>query len=95
MVLRRKTDRIPARAIRRCGELLKQFDGRGGDRSKSDGADSFAVDGRFDSVNRVGGVQRKTMAQAAQEAGLSERQQVTAVRVANVPTEQFETLLFQ
>lgn len=62
------------RAIRRCGELLKQFDGRGGDRSKSDATDTFAL----------------TQSKAAADAGLSKRQQVTAVRVANVPSEIFE-----
>jgi len=30
-----------ARAIRRSGELLSQFDARGGDRTKSVGADTF------------------------------------------------------
>lgn len=63
------------RAIRRCGELLKQFDDRGGDRSKSEGAHTFG--------------QRE----AAAEAGLSKHQQVTAVRVANVPAEDFESLV--
>lgn len=28
--LRKQADRIQARAVRRCGELLKQFDGKGG-----------------------------------------------------------------
>jgi hypothetical protein len=72
--LRKMADRIQARAVRRCGELLKQFDGRGGDRTKTDGAVSSAP----------------TQKEAAQQAGLSERQQVTAVRVANVPAETFE-----
>lgn len=75
--LERTATRIRARAIRRCGELLKQADGRGGDRSKTDGADSSA---------RMSISQRALAAQA----GLSERQQVTAVRVANVPEETFE-----
>ena len=30
----RAGDRIQARAVRRCGELLKTYDGRGGDRTK-------------------------------------------------------------
>lgn len=72
--LRKHADRIQARAIRRCGELLKQFDGRGGDRSKSDGAVISAP----------------TQRQAAEGAGISERQRVTAVRVANVPADTFE-----
>lgn len=66
--------RIQARAIRRAGELLKEFDGRGGDRSKSDGAGTSAPAQR----------------QAAADAGMSKRQQVTAVRVANVPQQEFD-----
>lgn len=72
--LRRHAERIQARAVRRCGELLKQFDGRGGDRSKNDATVNFAP----------------TQKQAADDAGLSERQRVTAVRVANVPEPDFE-----
>jgi len=40
--LRIMADRIQARAVRRCGELLKQVDGRGGDQSKKGGAPLFA-----------------------------------------------------
>ena len=72
--LRKHADRIQARAIRRCGELLKQFDGRGGDQSESTAADTFAP----------------TQREAAEQAGMSKRQQVTAVRVANVPDNTFE-----
>jgi hypothetical protein len=75
--LRKMADRIQARAVRRCGELLKQFDGRGGDRTKTDGAVSSAPS-------------RK---EAAQQAGLSERQPVTSVRVANIPADMFESLI--
>lgn len=70
--LSRQADRVQARAIRRCGELLKQFDGRGRPSENSDGAVSIS------------------QKQAARDAGISERQQVTAVRVANVPSEVFE-----
>jgi hypothetical protein len=69
--LRKLADRIQARAIRRCGELLKTFDARG-DHRRTDVADS------------------SSQKEAAQKAGLSERQQVTAVRVANIPAEDFE-----
>jgi hypothetical protein len=72
--LRKMADRIQARAIRRCGELLKQIDGRGGDRTKSEGAHTYA----------------QTQRNAAREAGLSPHQQVQAVRVANVPDATFE-----
>lgn len=67
--------RIQSRAVRRCGELLKTLDARGGDRSKSNGDDTFAF---------------PSQKQAAEQAGLSKRQQVTAVRVANVPEQNFE-----
>ncbi|MCP4700706.1 MAG: hypothetical protein GY862_28205 [Gammaproteobacteria bacterium] len=61
--------KIRSQAIRRCGELLKQFDGS----------------------TRAGGVATDTtQRQAAQDAGLSKRQQVTAVRVANVPQDIFD-----
>ncbi|MCH7717171.1 MAG: hypothetical protein IH876_13635, partial [Gemmatimonadetes bacterium] len=69
--------RIQGRAVRRCGELLKEFDGRGGDRSKRNGADTSAP----------------TQRDMAEQAGLSKRQQVTAVRVANVPKEEFEAVV--
>lgn len=72
--LRRHADRIQARAIRRCGELLKQFDGRGGDTTKKDAADLSAP----------------TRAGVAADAGMSQRQAKTAVRVANVPADTFE-----
>ena len=64
---------MAARAVRRCGELLKQFDGSGKRTDlPTDGNDS-----------------RLSQKEAAREAGLSERQQVTAVRVANVPEPDF------
>lgn len=66
--------RIKARAVRRAGELLKEIDGRGGDRTKTTAADSSVA----------------TQRQVAADAGMSERQQVTAVRVANVPQPQFD-----
>jgi hypothetical protein len=66
--------RIQARAVRRCGELLKQFDGRGRPAEIKDGDDLILP---------------PTQRQVAEHAGLSERQQKTAVRVANVPEERF------
>jgi hypothetical protein len=68
--LEKMSIRIRARAVRRAGELLKQFDGRGEHR-RTDGGD--------------GSSQRKI----AENAGMSERQQLQAVRVANVPEQQF------
>lgn len=72
--LRKQADRIQARAIRRCGELLKQFNSPG---ARTDQPDD-------------GTVTRLTQKQAAKDAGISERQRVTAVRVANVAATDFE-----
>lgn len=59
-------ERIQARAIRRCGELLRQIEpGTGAHwENKRDGTDTL------------------TRNEAAREAGLSERQKVTALWVA-------------
>lgn len=62
--------RISARAIRRAGELLKTFDGRGR-------PDISMVDHAI------------SQREAANVAGLSKHQQDQAVRVANVPEQQF------
>lgn len=67
--------RIQARAIWRCGELLKEIE-------KQHGANQNIGDGDGPKVY--------TRKEAAEDAGLSERQQKTAVRVANVPKEEFE-----
>ncbi len=68
--LRKMAIRIQARAIRRCGELLREIESGQGTRTDKlhDGA-----------------VAKSTRTQAAETAGLSERQKVTALRVANVP----------
>ena len=74
--LRKMADRIQARAIRRCGELLKQIEpSKGGDASLF-----IARDGADPSVTRK---------LAAEQAGLSERQRKTALLVANVPEQDF------
>jgi hypothetical protein len=73
--LRKMCDRIQARAIRRCGELLKALD-----RPEHCGRPSKNGDGSGPISVR----------EAATEAGLSSRQQKTAVRVANVPARSFE-----
>lgn len=65
--------RIRARAIRRCGELLKEIEkGHGKNQNISSGIPT--------------NVTRK---EAANQAGLSKDQAVTAIRVANVPEETF------
>ena len=72
--LRKLADRIQARAVRRCGELLKQFDGRPQNAMKQNDGGGTLISRR----------------EAAANAGMSKDQQVTAVRVANVPRDQFE-----
>jgi hypothetical protein len=69
--------RIKARAVRRAGELLKEFDARGGDRTKTEAPRGSAPSQR----------------EVAKKAGLSDHQQIQAVRVANIPTPEFETLI--
>jgi hypothetical protein len=75
--LRVACDRIQARAIRRCGELLKQIPKESGGRpakeTRRDAPPSFSP-----------------RQEAARAAGLSRDQQKTAIRVANVPREEFE-----
>src|SRR5262245_28680167 len=104
--LRRLADRIQARAIRRCGELLRQFDARGGDRSKSKPALTSARSGLYQcsvcgkewldsDISECpycnrSPAERIRALDAAKHAGLSVHQHRTAVCVANVPTEEFE-----
>ena len=75
--LRIMADRIQARAVRRCGELLKQVDARQGQNlpgAKNEGAHTFSP----------------TQRDVARDAGMSDHQRVQAVRVANVPEPTFE-----
>jgi hypothetical protein len=69
--------RIHGRTLRRAGELLQQFNAPG-----------TRTDRPTD-----GAVSRLTQRDAAAAAGMSERQQVTAVRVANVPEPEFEAAI--
>lgn len=64
--------RIKARAIRQCGELLKQI---------PPGKTGPEVTGQHRPTTRT---------EAATDAGLSDRQRKTALRVANVPEDQFD-----
>jgi hypothetical protein len=75
--LMKRSTRIRDRAIRRAGELLKQIEpqDKGGDRKSDHGEGDHTVISRAD---------------AARQAGMSKHQQVQAVRVANVPAEEFE-----
>lgn len=72
--LEKMAARIRARAMRRAGELIKQIEpAHGANQNISDGA-----------VNKV--ITRTDM---ARQAGMSERQQITAVRVASIPEHDF------
>jgi len=71
--LRKMADRIQARAIRRAGELLKQIE---------------PAKNQHD-ANARAGAQPSTREQAATEAGLSPHQRKQALRVANVPEQDF------
>ncbi len=73
--LRKMADRIQARAIRRCGELLRQVPAANGSRT--------------DVEPQEGSHPRLTREQAATDAGLSEHQRKTALRVAAVPEPEF------
>lgn len=72
--LEKRAMRIRARAIRRCGELLKQFDAKGRNQHEDSKGDHTTLSQR----------------EAAEQAGITKHQQVQAVRVANVPAPQFE-----
>ena len=74
--------RIQSRAIRRAGELLAEVDPqRGGDRG---GGRGNQRDGRGPLVSRT---------QVARDAGMSDRQRKTALRVAAVDADKFEALV--
>ncbi|HXJ22073.1 MAG TPA: hypothetical protein VMT03_17755 [Polyangia bacterium] len=71
--------RIRARAIRRCGELLREIQPSKG--------------GRPADETRTGNDTSFTRTQAATDAGLSKRQKDTALRVAAVPQAEFDVLV--
>ena len=73
--LRKLADRIQARAIRRQGELLKQVEPSKGGRP---------------SETQAGDLPSLTRTSLAESAGISEHQRKTALRVASVPSEEFE-----
>lgn len=74
--LRKMCDRIQARAVLRCGELLQEIrEGQGA---------------RTDLVPREGTLPKLTRTEVATKAGLSEYQRKTALRVANIPKADFE-----
>lgn len=73
--LRKTADRIQARAIRRCGELLRAI-------KPSDAPGRPRANG--------GGTPTISRAQAAKDAGLSRDQRVTALRVSKIPAPVFD-----
>jgi hypothetical protein len=73
--LRKMADRIQARAIKRCGDLLREIE---------------AGHGARDGKREAGSLRPLNRTQAAKDAGLSEHQQKTAVRVSRVPDEEFQ-----
>jgi len=79
--LRKMADKIQARAIQRCGDLLRQITPAKGKRN-----DLPVVEPR-------NGSGTKSRTEAATEAGLSKRQKDTALRVAAIPKDQFEELV--
>jgi hypothetical protein len=76
--LQRYAERIKARAITRCGELLKAIQPASGNQY---------------TVLQEGALPKQTREQAAEDAGLSEHQRKTALRVANVDPEVREALI--
>lgn len=70
--------RIQVRAIRRGGELLKQFGNEEGGRPIKNHIDNDMV---------------LTRTEAAEKAGMNKRQKVTALRVASVPAVEFEAMV--
>jgi hypothetical protein len=71
-------ERIQARAIRRYGELLKQIEpDKGGRPLKTYDATDIGL----------------SRSQAARDAGISEWQKVTALRIANIPDPEFDALI--
>jgi hypothetical protein len=95
--LRNMAVRIQARAIRRCGELLKQIeDDNRGRKPKVEictGTDTnFDSNGKPPKQSVINGAAAVPVSrtQAARDAGMSKRQKDTALRVASVPTEEFE-----
>lgn len=67
--------RIQGRAIRRCGELLNEV---------------RAGQGARDGKRQEGDLPPLSRTDAADQAGLSEHQRKTALRIANIPEDEFE-----
>jgi hypothetical protein len=79
--------RIRARAIRRCGELLREIEPRQGARTDIEPQETTLPRLMEEPPAAPPPV---TRAQVATDAGLSEHQRKTALRVAAIPKEEFE-----
>jgi hypothetical protein len=76
--LENSAKRIRARAVRRMGELLRSYDGRGGNRRSKTGRAHGSGPSR---------------SQVASNAGVSEHKARTAVRIASIAEQDFEALI--
>ena len=110
--------RIKARAIRRCGELLKQIESQSSanlKQNRQDGTVPSRTKSQQERINRVldllrgGEITRgdsnariakidplwasRSRTNAANAAGLSERQRKDALRVASIPADEFEAAI--
>ena len=70
--------RIQARAVRRCGQLLEDY---------QTGAKGGRPSGNSTATDTV------SQRAAAEQAGMSKRQEVTARRLANIPEDEFEAAI--
>lgn len=73
--------RIQARAITRCGELLKQIEAQTGKNNQ------------YAQAKQDGALPLHSRTEAAKDAGLSEYQRKTALRVVSIPEEKREALI--
>lgn len=93
--LRKMADRIQARAIRRCGELLKQVEpGKGGRPSKNPGDRRPSLEGWVPGTGTnepsLEGWVPGSRSEFASSVGMTEHRKKSALRVAEIPEEQFE-----
>jgi hypothetical protein len=79
--LRKYAERIQARAIRRCGELLRQIEPATGKNNQ------------HEQVKGMGVHTFHSRAEMAEQAGMSKHQQMQATRVAALPEQQFTKMI--